>query len=150
MEGSGHPYHWLHIRLFLEYFSSLYANRTSAKPYEESARSMFVPITFSHNLCTSLSTSCLHFMRFSIHPSRVGIDAGSVDGTDDNCEGSGIFTSSMFVSMIVVGGGSVARGFFPPCTGPMTCNKETGSHVGRWDCEDLRTKVNKGVGSPGS
>jgi hypothetical protein len=104
MEGSGHPYHWLHIRLFLEYFSSLYANRTSAKPYEESARSMFVPITFSHNLCTSLSTSCLHFMRFSIHPSRVGIDAGSVDGTDDNCEGSGIFTSSIFVSMIVVGG----------------------------------------------
>lgn len=56
--------------------------------------------TLSHSLCTSLSASCLQFMRLSIQPSRVGIVVGSDVGTDDICMGSGILTSSMLVSMI--------------------------------------------------
>ena len=55
--------------------------------------------TLSHSLCTSLSANCLHCIRLSIQPSRVGIVAGSDAGADESCIGSGIFTSSMFVSM---------------------------------------------------
>ena len=36
--------------------------------------------TLSHSLCTSFSASCLQFIKLSIHPSSVGIDAGSVAG----------------------------------------------------------------------
>ena len=36
--------------------------------------------TRSHSRCTSLSASCLQFIRLSIHPSKVGIDAGSAAG----------------------------------------------------------------------
>lgn len=67
--------------------------------------------TLSHSLCTSLSANCLQLIRLSIQPSSVGIEAGSDGGAEDSCMGSGIFTSSMFVSMMAVravwGGGGV-------------------------------------------
>jgi hypothetical protein len=56
--------------------------------------------TFSQSRCTSLSANCLQLMRLSIQPSRVGIVVGSVVGADDSCMGSGIFTSSILVSMV--------------------------------------------------
>lgn len=56
--------------------------------------------TLSHSLCTSLSASCLQLMRLSIQPSSVGIVVGSDVGADDSCMGSGIFTSSILVSMV--------------------------------------------------
>jgi len=59
--------------------------------------------TFSHSLCTSLSASCLQVIKVSIQPSSVGMVAGSVDGIDDRCVGSGIFTSSMLVSIVAAG-----------------------------------------------
>lgn len=55
--------------------------------------------TLSHNLCTSLSASCLQLIKLSIQPSSVGIVVGSVAGTDDICIGS-VLTSSMLVSML--------------------------------------------------
>jgi len=58
-----------------------------------------IPRTFSHNRCTSTSANCLHCMRLSIHPSSVGIEAGSDAG--DSLAGSGArLTSSILVSMI--------------------------------------------------
>lgn len=56
--------------------------------------------TLSHNLWTSFSASCLQFIKLSIQPSRVGIDAGSVAG--DNLCGSGAFpmSKSIFESII--------------------------------------------------
>jgi hypothetical protein len=67
--------------------------------------------TFSQSLCTSLSASCLQVMRLSIQPSRVGIVVGSVVGADDSCMGSGIFTSSIFVSMVAGAVGSMQVGW---------------------------------------
>lgn len=62
-------------------------------------RDLRSPRTFSQSLCTSTSASCLHVIRLSIHPSRVGMDAGSVAG--DNLDGSGALpTSSILVSMM--------------------------------------------------
>lgn len=55
--------------------------------------------TLSHNLCTSLSASCLQLIKLSIQPSSVGMVVGSVAGTDDICIGS-VLTSSMLVSML--------------------------------------------------
>lgn len=55
--------------------------------------------TLSHSLWTSVSANCLHCIKFSIHPSSVGMVAGS-SGTEDICPGSGNFpTSSIFVSI---------------------------------------------------
>ncbi len=56
--------------------------------------------TLSHSLCTSFSANCLQFIKLSIHPSSVGIDAGSVAG-DRRC-GSGNFpmSTSILESMI--------------------------------------------------
>lgn len=55
--------------------------------------------TLSHNLCTSASDNCLHAIRFSIHPSSVGIDGGSmgvvIAGASDILP-----TSSMLVSIL--------------------------------------------------
>lgn len=56
--------------------------------------------TLSQSLWTSCSASCLHVIKFSIHPSRIGIDAGSVVG--DNLVGEGTRpTSSIFVSIVL-------------------------------------------------
>lgn len=57
--------------------------------------------TLSQSLCTSLSTSCLQFIRLSIQPSRVGMVVGSEVGAEESCIGSGILTSSILVSMAV-------------------------------------------------
>jgi hypothetical protein len=55
--------------------------------------------TFSHSLWTSTSASCLQLIKLSIQPSKVGIEAVSVEG--DSLEGSGTLpTSSMLVSML--------------------------------------------------
>lgn len=54
-------------------------------------------LTFSQSLWTSTSASCLHFIKLSIQPSSVGIDAGSVC-TGDTSAGARP-TSSMLVSM---------------------------------------------------
>lgn len=56
--------------------------------------------TRSHSLCTSFSASCLQFIKLSIHPSSVGIDAGSVAG--DSRWGSGSFpiSTSIFESIL--------------------------------------------------
>ena len=56
--------------------------------------------TLSHSLCTSFSANCLQFIKLSIHPSSVGIDAGSVAG-DRRC-GSGNLpiSTSILESMI--------------------------------------------------
>lgn len=61
------------------------------------------PLTFSQSLCTSVSLSCLQFMRLSIQPSRVGTDAGSVC-TGDTSAGA-LPTSSILVSMMLQGFG---------------------------------------------
>jgi hypothetical protein len=53
--------------------------------------------TFSHSLWTSTSASCLQFIRLSIHPSRVGMVAGSAF---DVSSAGARPTSSMFVSML--------------------------------------------------
>ena len=71
--------------------------------------------TFSQSLCTSVSANCLHVIKLSIHPSRVGIEAGSEAG--DNLDGSGARpTSSILVSMmfgfLVAGGYMLKRGAF--------------------------------------
>jgi hypothetical protein len=55
--------------------------------------------TFSHNRWTSTSANCLHCMRLSIQPSRVGIEAGSDAG--ESLAGSAARpTSSILVSMV--------------------------------------------------
>jgi hypothetical protein len=56
--------------------------------------------TLSHSLDTSLSASCLQLIRFSIQPSSVAIDPGSLVG--DSLCGSGIFptSTSIFESML--------------------------------------------------
>lgn len=51
--------------------------------------------TLSQSLETSFSASCLQFIRFSIQPSSVGIDPGSVVG--DSLCGSGIFPTSISI-----------------------------------------------------
>ncbi len=57
--------------------------------------------TLSQSLETSFSASCLQFIRFSIQPSSVGIDPGSVVG--DSLCGSGIFpTSTSILESITV------------------------------------------------
>jgi hypothetical protein len=91
-------YHWLHIGLFLKNFSSLEA--TAAISMRLHFVSDSKQITLSHSRCTSLSASCLQFMRLSIQPSSVGIVVGSLEGTDESAMGSGILTSSMLVSML--------------------------------------------------
>jgi hypothetical protein len=61
--------------------------------------------TFSHSLWTSVSASCLHCIKLSIQPSRVGIVAGS-----RLAEVSSVGTrptSSMFVSILAIGGSLV-------------------------------------------
>ncbi len=57
--------------------------------------------TFSHSLWTSASASCLHCIRLSIQPSRVGTVAGSML-TGASSVGTRP-TSSMFVSMLAIG-----------------------------------------------
>ena len=75
--------------------------------------------TLSQSLETSFSASCLQFIRFSIQPSSVGIDPGSVVG--DSLCGSGIFpTSTSILESIIIylkaqdekekGGSAVADG----------------------------------------
>ena len=56
--------------------------------------------TLSHNLDTSISVNCLQFIKFSIHPSSVGIEPGSVVG--ESLWGSGIFptSTSIFESIL--------------------------------------------------
>jgi hypothetical protein len=71
--------------------------------------------TLSHSLCTSLSASCLQLIRLSIQPSNVGIVVGSEVGADDSCIGSGIFTSSMLVSMVAGGAPGVVGGVVACC-----------------------------------
>ena len=102
------PYHWLHIRLFLEYFPCLIvkpglASSIAAKGHDILLREN--QRTLSHSLWTSFSASCLQFIRLSIHPSRVGIEPGSVAG--DRRWGSGDFpmsTSILDSIMCIVAG----------------------------------------------
>lgn len=56
-------------------------------------------LTFSHNLCTSDSASCLQLIKLSIHRSMLGIVVGSVGGAGARSVGTRP-TSSMFVSML--------------------------------------------------
>jgi len=56
--------------------------------------------TLSHKRKTSLSASCLQFIRLSIQPSKVGMDCVSVTG-DKPCGWAGLPTStSIFESML--------------------------------------------------
>jgi hypothetical protein len=57
--------------------------------------------TLSHKRETSLSASCLQFIRLSIQPSRVGIDPGS-DVGDSLC-GSGILPTSISIFESIAG-----------------------------------------------
>ena len=59
------------------------------------ARRISTSLTRSQSLETSFSANCLQFMRFSIHPSSVGIEPGSVVG-DNRC-GSGALLVSMSI-----------------------------------------------------
>lgn len=68
-------------------------------------------LTLSQSLWTSASASCLQFIKLSIQPSSVGIEAGSF-WTGDTSAGA-LPTSSMLVSMMcdaAVGGGRCGRG----------------------------------------
>lgn len=69
--------------------------------------------TFSHNLWTSTSLSCLHCMRVAIHPSSSFIDDGSATAMLEM--GSDRPTSSIFVSIFgrVVRSGVYRRGEGP-------------------------------------
>src|SRR4051812_24578229 len=96
------PYHRLHIRLVLQDLSCLITRGQSKSlgmtPPPGLSKSANVN-TLSQSLCTSCSASCLHVIKLSIHPSRIGIDAGSVVG--DSLVGDGTLpTSSMFVSIV--------------------------------------------------
>lgn len=66
-------YHGLHIRFFLQHLSCLLQSQQVFELIQDN-------LTLSHNLNTSLSASCLQFIRLSIHPSSVGIDWVSVTG----------------------------------------------------------------------
>lgn len=56
--------------------------------------------TFSHSLWTSTSASCLQFIKLSIHPSSVGMVAGSrLAGASSAGTRP---TSSMFVSILAI------------------------------------------------
>ena len=83
--------------------SLAYSKGQISRPfYIEDQFSILTPClrTLSHSLCTSVSASCLQFIKLSIQPSRVGIDAGSDAG--DNRWGSGSFptSTSIFESII--------------------------------------------------
>jgi hypothetical protein len=59
-------------------------------------------LTLSHNLCTSFSASCLQFIKFSIQPSRVGMEPGSVVG-DSRCgSGDRAVSISMLFSIVAL------------------------------------------------
>jgi hypothetical protein len=109
----------------------------------------WLPLTFSHSLCTSLSASCLHVMSVSIQPSSVGIVAGSEAGADDSCICSGILTSSMLVSMVAVwvwtggGGWPLVDG---SCRGALACKlggrgTQVGGRGRRWRREAEREGI---------
>ena len=120
-------YHWLDIRFVLQNLSSLdqLLSAITALPL---AGILFgsVRYTLSQSLCTSFSASCLQFIKLSIHPSSVGIEAGSVAG-DNRC-GSGSFpiSTSIFVSIL-------ARG----CENCMGEFKESRGQQGRKDVEKV-------------
>ena len=88
----GATYNGLYIGLFGQDFAGLPRLASALIGVDRSD-------TFSQRRCTSFSSSCLHFIKSSIHESSVGMDAGSVSGTTDACIGSVIFTSSMLTSM---------------------------------------------------
>jgi hypothetical protein len=110
-------YHWLYIGLFLKNFASLTHTAVSLCSSPHRYTKQRFSHTFSHNLCTSLSANCLQVINVSIQPSKVGMVAGSVDGIDDRCVGSGIFTSSMLVSIVAVGKGVSATRADTACCG---------------------------------
>ena len=56
--------------------------------------------TLSHSLCTSFSASCLQFIKLSIHPSSVGMDAGSVAGESLWGSGNLPMSTSIFESIL--------------------------------------------------
>lgn len=56
--------------------------------------------TLSHNLWTSFSANCLQFIRLSIQPSKVGIDAGSEAGESRVGSGSLPTSTSIFESIL--------------------------------------------------
>lgn len=93
--------HGLHIRLISQHFPSLAATPVSAIALIAIIRDMVGSDirTLSHSLCTSFSASCLQLIRFSIQPSKVGIDWGSDVG--DSRWGSGSFpiSTSIFESI---------------------------------------------------
>jgi hypothetical protein len=84
----------------LEHLSGLWDQRSVWHSKDSHTSPTTAALTRSHSLCTSLSASCLQFMRFSIQPSKVGIDPGSVVG-DSRC-GSDIFptSTSIFASIV--------------------------------------------------
>lgn len=99
---------WTHPVALLEPRPSLFS---LLNPYGFCLYINLLKHTLSHSLCTSFSANCLQFIKLSIHPSSVGIDAGSVAG-DRRC-GSGNFpmSTSILESIVVwlcdssVGGG---------------------------------------------
>lgn len=105
-------YHWLDIRFFLQYLACLssilsaqhlhrhWIHEIEIKLKGCSRRVRHKTHTFSHNLWTSTSASCLQAIKLSIHPSKVGIDAGSAV-VEGSLAGSGnLPTSSMLVSIL--------------------------------------------------
>lgn len=69
----------------------------SAKARSTSEEQPETFLTLSQSLCTSASASCLQLIKLSIHPSSVGMVAGSLM-TGDTSVG-GLPTSSILVSM---------------------------------------------------
>lgn len=96
-------------------------------------------VTFSHNLWTSTSANCLHVIKLSIQPSRVGIEAGS--DTGDSLDGSGALpTSSMFVSMMSV----LSSGWRLSCFGLVDGGELKLKCTAFWDAVNNSTQVGGG------
>lgn len=99
-------YNGLHVRFFLQHFPCLCRSSKKKIHRQNHMASSFFESTMiagersrtrSHSLRTSSSASCLQLIRFSIHPSSVGIDPGSVVG--DRWWGSGERAAS--ISMLL-------------------------------------------------
>ena len=118
----GATYHWLDIRLLLQNLSCL---QSPNRQFESRPRSNKEP-TRSHSRRTSSSANCLHVIKLSIQPSKVGMEPGSLAGDRWCGSGDRAVSISMLLSMVgtagEIGGGASWRGGLVR-TAPAICER---------------------------